>query len=149
TFLAGVLAITLVAVSAPLRQDPAAREFDHALQRLRAVLNPKEGRAGSFIPLADDLLGRAGLYPHKAGEVYFLAGVAYQRLADENPPEQSKIHRQRALTLLEEALAAGLPEPEQPLAQFHLGQLLFHQGTDWRRAISLLAQSVDQQPLDQ
>src|SRR5262245_22734167 len=67
TFLAGVLAVAVVAVSAPLRQDPAAREFDHALQRLRAVLNAKEGRAASsFLPLADDVLGRAALYPHKA-----------------------------------------------------------------------------------
>src|SRR5262245_19432312 len=125
TFVNGVLTFTVVAISAPLRQDTTSPEFDRILGQLRQVLSSKRDRLEALLPVADDVLMQATRYPQKAGEAHFLAGTLYQRLTDDQPADKAGPLQARALAHLEDALERGVAEADQPLLQFRLGQLLY------------------------
>jgi TolA-binding protein len=148
-FCIGLFAVAFVAVSAPLRQDPLSREFDENLNQLRQVLNQKREKAQTHLAMVEKLLERAVRYPSKAGEVHYLAGMLYARLANEGPPEEASATRDKAVRHLDEALGLGVPEPDLPFLEYRLGSLLHMQGGDLRRVIQLLSHSIEQQPLDQ
>ncbi len=149
TFIVGTFALVLVAASAPLRQDPTIREFDDDLDRLRWVVLKKPEKPQPHRALAEGLLARAERFPHKAGEVHYLAGILLGRLADETPADQAGTFRDQALTHLEQALRRGIAQADLPYLHYRLGALLYLQRGDLRRVIQLLSQSVDLQPLDQ
>ena len=107
TFFGGLLAFAVVAVSAPLRQDPAPREFDNDLDRLRAALVKNE-KVDALAGLVESVLVRVELYPHKAGEAHFLAGMIRQRLAATVKGDEAAELRRQAAAHLEEALQRGI-----------------------------------------
>src|SRR5262249_55623954 len=148
TFLIGALASTVAALTARLRREGTSPELDGALSQLRTVLSAKRDKLDALLPVADDVLMRVTHYPHKSGEAHFLAGMLYMRITDDQPMEKAAPLRARALAHLDEAFSRGVGDADQPALQFRLGQLLYQKG-DMRRAIPLLARSVDQQPLEQ
>jgi tetratricopeptide (TPR) repeat protein len=148
TFLIGALAFTVAALSAPLRREATNPELDRALSRLREVLSVKRDKLDALLPVADDVLMQVTHYPHKSGEAHYLTGTLYMRITDDQPMDKAAPLRARALAHLEEAFSRGVAEPDQAMLQFRLGQLLYQKG-ELRRAIPLLARSIDQQPLEQ
>src|SRR5713101_5955558 len=139
TFVLGLLAFLLVAATAPLRQDTAVRDFENDLDQLRLALGNKQEKIENSVSLAESLLDRLRPNSRKAGQVYFLAGSVYQRLAEETPASQAEDIRKKALATLKKARTLGVTEEDTPPLLYRMGVLLYETGTDLERALDLIA----------
>jgi tetratricopeptide (TPR) repeat protein len=142
-FLLGLLALALVAATAPLRQDMGSRDFDDDVDQLRSDLRNGDGSIRASVSLAESVLGRLEAYPSKAAAVHYLVGTVYLRLSEELAAAEAETARQQAIVNLEKALALGVAEDDHAALLYRLGQALFRSGTDLPRALDLLAGSVD------
>ena len=142
-FFAGLLAFIAAFVTAPDRQDNTTILFKAELAQLRQGLEPDQEKPALLIPQAENLLGRIPQFPRKAAEIHFLAGSAYFRQANQSAPEGVENNQKKAIHHLEEAFALGVSNGDPPALQFRLGLTLYQQGKEHRRAIDLMAQSVD------
>ena len=84
TFLAGVFLLLAVALSAPLRRDPAVVQFEEDILKLRRGLQSPE-HPDVLIAQAENLLARLPKFTRRSAEVHFLAGSAYFRAAERTP----------------------------------------------------------------
>ncbi len=142
-FFAGIVALVLVAATAPLRRDYSSHEFDESLDQFRLVLTGKQGRIADSLPVADELLAGMEKYPRKAGLIHFLVGSLQQRLAERAPLEDTDRYHRKALEHLKQALALGVPEEDRPALFYRLGLVLYQLGTDPDKAIEYLSKGVD------
>ncbi len=147
-FVVGLAALFVVAATAPSRPDPADRQFQDDLERLRLSVESRQGDAASMRALADDLCSRAAKYPQHLGAAHYLSGLACLWHADDQPREQAAQLRGQAIGHLEKALTLELSEDDQAPLRFRLGMLLFEDNKDIRRAIELLSVSVEKQKAD-
>src|SRR5437868_962197 len=80
-FILGLLTFVLVAAHSPYRADLREGSFGLALRSLRQGL--KDGQEpAALIAQAERLLAEVKHHPRREGELYFLAGSAYDRLAE-------------------------------------------------------------------
>lgn len=140
TFFLGIFAVIGVALSAPLRQDPLVIQYDYELAALRQGL-ADNGPAEDLVARAELLLGRIDLFPRRMAETHFLAGSAYQRLAESSLPSTEA--RLKALNHLQQAEAMGLPAQLTSRLNYRLGQLFFQAGTDWAQAAVYLKKALE------
>src|SRR5579859_573330 len=84
TFALGLAAFLFVAATAPLRQDNAIRDFENDLEQLRLAIGNKQEKIQDSVALVESVLQRLNPNSRKAGQVYFLAGSVYKRLAEES-----------------------------------------------------------------
>jgi tetratricopeptide (TPR) repeat protein len=142
-FLAGAICFSLVAATTPLRRDRPEQDFLYDLDTLRALLVKKQGQPENQVRLAQSLLDRLEMAPRRAGEVHYLIGWLYLRVAHAGPPDKADAWRQKAITYLQSACGMVVPEDDQPFLQFRLGQALVESRKDLERAIACLTQSVE------
>src|SRR5437660_1691215 len=64
TFFIGLVALLLVAATAPWRLDSAARQFDEDCDQLRLIYKNKDKLADST-SLAEEMVARAAMFPAK------------------------------------------------------------------------------------
>jgi hypothetical protein len=79
--LAGASAILAVWVIRPLWYDPEAGKIDHELARARRVLDDPHASASSLVIRLADVLKEVNKRPTLEGEVQYLLGSAYLRMA--------------------------------------------------------------------
>ncbi len=145
-FFIGLVSFGLTFITAPSRGDPAATEFQAELTRLRQGLQPDREKPAILVAQAENLLARLSQFHRHAGETQFLAGSAYFRQAQACAVESLAANQKKAVAHLEEALALGVSANDQPPLRFRLGLMLFQQGKDHKRAVELMAQSVEKAP---
>jgi tetratricopeptide (TPR) repeat protein len=143
TFALGLAAFLLVAATAPLRQDTAVREFDNDLDQLCQAVSNKQENIQANVSLAESLLQRLNPKSRKAGQVYFLAGSVYQRLAEQSADGQVDEIRKKAIAHLDKARSLGLADEDTPVLLYRLGVLLYESGTNLEQARDLIASSVN------
>jgi tetratricopeptide (TPR) repeat protein len=143
TFFLGLLAFIAAFVTAPSREDHTLLDFTAELAALRQGLEPDQEKPAVVVAWAENLLAKMAQHPRTAAEIRFLAGSAYFRQANHSGPEGAEENRKKALHHLEEALALGVASDDLMPLQFRLGYTLYQQGKDPRRAIDLMAHSVD------
>jgi tetratricopeptide (TPR) repeat protein len=142
TFALGLTAFLFVAATAPLRQDTAVRDFENDMEQLRQALAGKGDKIQDCVPIAESLLDRLRPNSRRAGQVYFLAGSIFQRLAEESPASLADDIRKKAISYLEKAEKIGVAEDDTPALLYRLGVLLYENGTDLERSLDLIATSV-------
>jgi len=147
TFFLGLFTFVAVAASAPLRQDTALVGFEEDLAQLRRALEQGQEKPAVLIAQAENLLGRLTQFSRKAGEINFLTGSAYFRLAESSTEARETIQRdaarEKAIHYFDEALALRVPATDMPPLMYRLGLTLHQQGRERQRAIDLMAQAVD------
>lgn len=148
TFLLGVLAFIGVAVSAPWRPTPQAREFEQLLTTLRTGLEQKESDVDRLATAADEARLRVADHPRRAFEAHYLIGSTYWRQAQQKPAPYAKEVWPRAVEHLEQAFVAGPSEKDRPSLQFRLGYSLYHHNKDLHRAIDLMTLGVEKGSTD-
>ena len=141
TFFVGFLALLCVAASSPFRAELREGPFAVELRSLREGLRSHQDPAG-LVDLAERMLIEVRRHPRREGEVHFLAGSVYCRLAETNPKIDS--YQSKAIETLEHALIVGVPEADVPALHHRLGVMLFRRGDDVDRAVQLMAQSIEQ-----
>lgn len=143
-FFIGVALFTLTYITAPSRGDHTASDFQAELTRLRLGLQSPGEKPAVLVAQAENVLAKLPQFHRKAAEIQFLAGSAYWREAEQSPPDQLTGIRKKAIAHLEEALALGVAAADQAPLRFRLGLVLYQQGKDQKRALELMAQSVEQ-----
>ena len=143
-FFVGLALFILTYITAPSRGDHTASDFQAELTRLRQGLVSGAEKPEVLVAQAENALAKLPQFHRKAAEIQFLAGSAYGRLADQCPPDQLAGNRKKAIAHLEEALALGVAAADQAPLRFRLGWLLYKQGKNQKRALELMAQSVEQ-----
>ena len=142
TFIVGLVVLLVVGARVPLQRDAAQIEFDEGLTKLRKGYQQNE-KTEFLAAQADQVLAQSSKFPRRAGEVHFLVGSVYHRLAEETLSERAEEFRTKALYHLEQALALEVPANDSLKLLYRLGLTLYKQGTDLRRALDLMARSVD------
>ena len=142
-FCLGLLALTMVAASTPFRQDPALRQFRNELAQLRQGLAPGKELPENLVAQADLILLQLDSFSRLGGEVYFLAGSAYYRMAESLGGTEGKAARERAVELFEKAMGYQIPDRDWPALQFRLGLCLHRLERDLERAVELMARSAE------
>lgn len=141
TFVAGVVAFLCVAANAPFRAESREGPFGIELRSLRQGL--RDGRdPAELIVQAEELLAEVKHHPRCEGELNFLTGSAYYRLADSAKKQAAA--QAKAVDYLERALAIGVPAADVPALHHRLGTLLYRRRENVSRAVELMAQSVAQ-----
>jgi tetratricopeptide (TPR) repeat protein len=141
TFLAGVLALGLVAANCalrPCRPSPVARDLAGA----RRVLQDPRSKVEAARSLAEKALAFAGDDDPAQAEAHFLLALAAARQADESPAERAAELRQEALSHSEQAEARGLAEADLPRLCFMQGRVLLLTGADPVRAAGCLSRGL-------
>lgn len=147
TFLAGLGIFLAVAVSAPMRRDPAMVQFEEDVRKLRSGLAPGGDPPDVLIARSENILARLPKFTRKSGEVHFLVGSAYYRQAERSPEPEGKDARAKAIQHLEEAYSrGGVPVEDGPALAYRLGWSLYHQSgkeKDLKRVIELIRTSLE------
>lgn len=149
-FLLGLFVFLGVAVSAPWRQTPQAREFERALAALRSGVVQEDADGDLLVTQAEAVLLRVNDFRCRPSEVHFLAGSAYYRQGRQKPAGYAKEIWPRAAEHLEQAHSLGVADGERALLQYRLGYVLLQQNKDMQHAVELLTLSVEkgaEQPL--
>jgi tetratricopeptide (TPR) repeat protein len=124
TFLAGLLAVGLVAVNAVLHRPPGSTAQRELAAARAALRDPRRGPKQAAA-LAEKALAFAGKSVALKAEAHFLWGLAIAQLADAGPAEQARQRRQAALDQLRRAESLGVAESDRPRLWFTLGQLIW------------------------
>ncbi len=143
-FVAGLLALVGVWGTRPLWYDPDAWQFQRDLIAARRLTDDRHGSAQTAVLHATNALTHLDRFPKRAGEVHFLLGSAYLRLADQVPADQAAVIRREARSHLEQAQAAGVPDPDRVRLMFRLGKVWCQTDGDLGQAVSYLAQSIEE-----
>lgn len=143
TFLFGFGMLLLVALTSPFRQDWSAHDIVGELADLRQLLDSDADEPATLVVKAENLLGHAARLPRRLPEIHFLAGSAYYRLSQKLPKEQAVPARLKAQHYLEEANVHGVALADAAALQYRLGVILFLQDKSSRRALDMLATSVE------
>lgn len=149
-FLLGLFVFLGVAVSAPWRTTPQARDFDRLLASLRAGVAREDADTDLLVAQAETALSRVGEFRYRAAETYFLAGSAFYRQGRKEPAAAAKHDWPRAIEQLEQAQTLGVPDADRPALQYRLGYALLQQNQDVPHALELMMLSVEkaaEQPL--
>ncbi len=142
-FFLGLLAFIATFVTAPSRRDNSAADFQAEVTSLRRGLDPDQEKPAVLVAQAENLLARLPQFKRRAGEIHFLAGSAYFRQSAQCSPDTLESNQKKAISHFEEALALGPPPADMMALQYRLGFTLYRQGRDQKRAIELMAASVD------
>jgi tetratricopeptide (TPR) repeat protein len=141
TFFFGLMLFLAAAISSSFRDEMREGPFNVDVRRLRDGLrdgvDPQQLTA-----LAERLLGDVRRHPRREGELNFLAGSAYYRLA--MPTAKHGAASQKAIEYLERALLIGVSDPDVPALHHRLGVMLYRRGDEPNRAAQLMAESIEQ-----
>src|SRR5437660_7997970 len=109
-FILGILLVLGVWVTRPLLSNPEARLVQRALLKARSVLDDPRAPANEVPAYLTEALKHIDRFPAQAGEVHFLLGYAYARLAGPLNDEHNGEIWRRAREQLELADQLGVPE---------------------------------------
>ncbi len=141
-FLAGILALAIVATVSPLAQQPDVNPLQRDMDRLRQVLQKPGPLPANINSLADDVAGHASRQPERAGEAHYLFGRFYLRQAETGLQEKRGEKRGTAGLHLETAEIKGVPPADQARLTYLRGKLAFLDGATMQQAIDLLSKSL-------
>ncbi len=142
-FLAGVVALLLVAAAGSLVPVSVDDQLDRDLAAVREALKLPQVPTDETIALADNCLARTAANPDRAGEAHFLLGLLHMRLAEHGPTGRARDEREKAGMHLKRAeMLDNVPPADRARLTFLLGKLTFLSGGDVLVAIDLLSRSL-------
>jgi tetratricopeptide (TPR) repeat protein len=144
TFVGGLLVFLAVAATIAMRPVRAVREFQRDIARVREVLSRPGEPVQETVELAQRLVARIEVEPHKAGEAHFLLGSLYAQQGERAPAPRADEFRGKALEELQQAEALGVPTVDLPRLQYRMGRLLLLRAGELPRAIDYLNRSIAQ-----
>src|SRR5262249_8212908 len=109
-FLVGLVSLVGVCLARPTWHAGDLRQMERDVERARQLLDlPRSDRA-ELGPLAERLVGQAERHPEQAGDIHFLTGSLYVRIAERDPAGAALDAWNVARHHLEEAQTLGVAE---------------------------------------
>ena len=147
TFLLGAVALGVALWAYPPRPARPADQFARDLADLKSALAKKPNDTQSLAPLAVAIQAKAAEFPEYASQAHYLAGSAYDRLADQTPGDAKAW--QRAAAEFAQVDAEQLPPAEQPAFEYRHAKSLAATGSGDPKAVAgalLLAPAGEDDP---
>jgi hypothetical protein len=141
-FCSGLVALVLVAATAPLAPTDSGNQLEVELSNVRRALELPGIPPKDVVTLAENAVFHSSHEPELAGEAHFLLGAIYLRIAEHSPADRVKEEREKASMQLELALLRGVGPADQARLQYLRGKLLFQSGGDLLRVIEFLSKSL-------
>jgi tetratricopeptide (TPR) repeat protein len=142
-FLAGLVALLLVGVAAPLVPASADDKLDRDLAAVREALRLPRAPSDETCALADTCLAHTASNPDRAAEAHFLLGLLHMRLAEYGPAARARDERDKAGMHLKRAeMLDAVPAADRARLTYLLGKLTYLSGGDVLVAIDLLSRSL-------
>jgi tetratricopeptide (TPR) repeat protein len=113
------------------------------LAHARITLDERGSSVNDLTVVLTNSIDRAGKYPKLAGELHFLLGSAYERLAAQMPADRALEIWRRARTHLEQALELGVAEADLAPLMYRLAKAWFHTDGDPQQVVEYLRRTVD------
>ncbi|HEV3116336.1 MAG TPA: hypothetical protein VGY58_04740, partial [Gemmataceae bacterium] len=142
-FVLGLLAILGVWASQRFWNDPDVRVVKQALAEARRVLEDPKAPANTLPGTLADALDHVQRCPQRAGEVHFLLGWAYARLAGRAARDCHADLWSLCRQQLELANHLGVPDSDISHLCYFLGKAWFQTGADAKLVIAALEASID------
>jgi TolA-binding protein len=141
-FVLGVAALLAAWLARPLWPDCAAHRARGDLDEARQLLARPDGDAELALKHATAAQDACARLPELAGEAAYLAGWAYDRLAEKADPVRSRDLWQQAKEALDEASRLGVPEEDQRDLPYRIAKVGLHTGDALPSVIARLEESV-------
>lgn len=145
-FVLGVGLLLGVWLTRPWWYDPEALQLERDLEHARAVLSQPNAPANEITLILADALARGDRFPERVGEIHFLLGSAYVRLAEGLPVDQAHDLWRLARAQLEEAEGLVVPDEDRSVLIYRLGKAWFYTGVDRQRLIPYVTASIEALP---
>jgi TolA-binding protein len=125
TFVFGLLVLGAVWGTRPLWYDPDGLRFQHELSSSRHAIESGTGIQEATQLLSDALI-HSNEHPRHKGEVQFLLGSAYVRLAENATGDRARGLWQQALHYFDEAKGTGVSESDALPLVYHSARARFY-----------------------
>ncbi len=125
TFVFGLLVLGTVWGTRPLWYDPDGLRFQHELSSSRHAIESGKG-VQEATQLLTDALNHANEHPRHKGEVQFLLGSAYVRLAESATGDRARGLWQQALHYFDEARGSNVPDSDALPLVYHSARARFN-----------------------
>jgi TolA-binding protein len=148
TFLFGLLILGTVWGTRPLWYDPDGLRFQHELSSSRHAIESGTG-IQEATQLLSDALTHSNEHPRHKGEVQFLLGSAYVRLAENATGDRARGLWQQALHYFDEARGTGVSESDALPLVYHSARARFYTDSSQdalKRVIFDLSVCVEKMP---
>src|SRR5260370_33092078 len=142
-FLLGLAALALVFFGRPLLHIADFQEVHRQLSVARGALKESPPALKKAQERTEAALNHSQQLPEHLGEVHYLAGRIYCRLAAQSSPNEVDAIWQKARFHLEEAAKVSVPESDGPRFLFDLGKARFHTGAPPQQVIDCLVRTVE------
>jgi tetratricopeptide (TPR) repeat protein len=142
-FFVGAVALTAVWLTRPLWHDPETTKLHHYLTTARHRLDEPNARPDALILGLSEVWGEIDKHCNLAGEVQFLLGSAYVRLAEERSTENPADLWRKARSHLEEAETLGVRDTDRTRLDYRLAKALSRTQADPRSVIARLDRCFD------
>jgi tetratricopeptide (TPR) repeat protein len=140
TFLAGLLAVGLVAANNSVHRQPTSTARRELAAARAALRDPRRGPEQTIARVEKALAFTHD--PADKAEAHFLWGLALARQAEADPAEQARLSRQAALDQLRRAESLGVAESDRPRLWFTLGQLIWRTKANAKGALVYLTRGL-------
>lgn len=127
-FLLGMAALAATWLTRPYWYDPYQIHFSRALAQARAVVDTPLLPADETVASLKEVQGYASSHPRRNGELHFLLGSAYERLAERASGDKAQGYWREACTYLVKARELGVPPTDENLLKYRLAKGRFHAG---------------------
>lgn len=142
-FVAGVGMLLTVWLTRPLWYDPESLQLERDLEHARTILSQPNAPANEITLILADALTRGDRFPERIGEIHYLLGSAYVRLAEGMPVDQAKSLWIQACTQLEQAEVDGVPDEDRAVLVYRLSKVWFYTGVERQKILPYLSASID------
>jgi tetratricopeptide (TPR) repeat protein len=147
-FVFGLAVLGTVWATKPIWNDPDGLRFQRELNQSRKAIESGTGLQDATQVLAHALI-HAAEHPKHKGEVQFLLGCAYVRLAESANNDRKKDLWQQALRYFDQAKETGVPDTDALVLVYHSARARYYTDSSQealRRIIFDLSVCVDKMP---
>src|SRR5215471_265644 len=142
-FFFGLATLVGVCMARPTWREGDLRQMERDMDRARQVLGQHRLDLGELVPLADRLSGQALRHSEQAGEIEYLVGSLYTRIAERDPAAGVIDAWSKVRQHLSEAQTLGVAESDFPRLTYLLAKASFHTGGDMPDVIDALEHSIE------
>jgi tetratricopeptide (TPR) repeat protein len=139
----GVAALATVWLTRPLWHDLESTKLHRYIAAARHRLDEPNTRLDDLVDGLSDVWGEIGKHRNRAGELQFLWGSAYVRLAEKCSTENAAELWRQARAHLEEAETLSVPDADRMRLDYRLAKALSRTQADPRSIITRLERCFD------
>jgi tetratricopeptide (TPR) repeat protein len=139
----GLAALVGVGMARPTWREGDLRQMQRDMERARQCVGLHRIELGELVPLADRLTNQASRHPDQAGEIEYLVGNLYTRIAERDPAGGVLDAWAKARQHLEQAQTLGVAESDFTRLTYLLAKAWYHTGCDMQEVVDALERSIE------